>query len=181
MTLVKFLQTQNIYRTIALPDGSTTYRTAWAHSSRTWPTYSYFGVALLSTVLNFATIFSYKFGVGRANTASYIASVFSWVDMLGNLGVWIAAAVVYRKEKDKHGKSNDLWGWTCSTAAQVIQRDFAEEVNFNTYCNIQSASWYVGLARAAAALLTVVIYVMVYRRGRSKRRVQRLSTFRVAH
>ncbi|KAL1654493.1 hypothetical protein SLS61_003097 [Didymella pomorum] len=128
MTLVKFLQTQNIYRTIALPDGSTTYRTAWAHSSRTWPTYSYFGVALLSTVLNFATIFSYKFGVGRANTASYIASVFSWVDMLGNLGVWIAAAVVYRKEKDKHGKSNDLWGWTCSTAAQVIQRDFAEEL-----------------------------------------------------
>jgi hypothetical protein len=181
MTLVKFLQTQNIYRTIALPDGSTTYRTAWAHSSRTWPTYSYFGVALLSTVLNFATIFSYKFGVGRANTASYIASVFSWVDMLGNLGVWIAAAVVYRKEKDKHGKSNDLWGWTCSTAAQVIQRDFAEEVNFNTYCNIQSASWYVGLARAAAALLTVVIYVMVYRRGRSKRRVQRLSTVGVAH
>ena len=181
MTLAKFLQTQNIYRTITHPDGSTTVRTAWAHDSRTWPTYSYFGVALLSTVLNFATVFSYRFGVGTANSASYVASVFSWADMLGNAGVWVAAALVYRKEKDRNGKSNDLWGWTCSAAAQVIQRDFAGEVNFNAYCNIQSASWYVGLARAAAALLTVVIYVLVYRRRQSKRKVQRLSTIGLAH
>jgi hypothetical protein len=180
MTLAKFLQTQSIYRTVTHPDGSTTHRTAWAHDSRTWPTYAYFGVALISTVLDFATIFSYKFGVGRANTASYIASVFSWADLLGNLSVWVAAAAVYRNEKDKHGKSNDLWGWTCSPAAQVIQKDFAKEVDFNMYCNVQSASWYVGLARAAAALLTVVIYVMVYRRKQSKRRVQRLSTIGVA-
>jgi phosphatidylserine synthase len=62
----------------------------------------------------------------------------------------------------------------------VIQKDFAKEVDFNMYCNVQSASWYVGLARAAAALLTVVIYVMMYRRKQSKRRVQRLSTIGVA-
>ncbi|KAF3036227.1 hypothetical protein E8E11_000131 [Didymella keratinophila] len=119
MTLTKFLQTQNIYRSITHPDGSTTYRTAWAHDSKTWPTYAYFGVALISTVLNFATIFSYRFGVGRANTASYIASVFSWVDMLGNLGVWVAAAAVYRNEKDKHGKSDTEW--TKASAAHQLR------------------------------------------------------------
>jgi hypothetical protein len=181
MTVVKFLQTQNIYRTVTHSDGSTTYRTAWAHDSKLWPTYSYFGVALISTILNFATIYSYRFGVGRANTASYVASIFSWADLLGNAGVWIAAAAVYRNEKDKHGKSNDLWGWTCSPAAQVIQKDFAGELDFNTYCSIQSASWYLGLARAGAALLTIVIYILVYRRKESKRKVQRLSTIGLAH
>jgi hypothetical protein len=36
-------------------------------------------------------------------------------------------------------------------------------------------SWYVGLAQAGAALLTVVIYVMVFMRRRSKRRVEELE------
>lgn len=149
MTLVKFLRTQNIYRNITRPDGSTTSRTAWAHDSKTWPTHVYFGVVLLSAVLNFTTTFSYTFGVRQANTASYVASVYEWADMLGNLAVWVSAAAVYRSEKDKNGKSNYLWGWTCSPAAQVIQKDFAGEVDFNMYCNVQSASRYVGLARAA--------------------------------
>lgn len=100
--------------------------------------------------------------------------------MLGNLVVWVVAAAVYRNEKDKHGKSNDLWGWTCSPAAQLIQKDFAGEVDFNTYCSVQSASWYVGLARTGAALLTVIIYVMVFKRRESKRKVQRLSTIGLA-
>lgn len=116
--------------------------------------------------------------MGRANTAAYIASVFAWLDMLGNAGVWVAAAVMYRTEKNKHGRSDDLWGWTCSPAARAIQREFVEEIDFDKYCNVQSASWYVGLARAAAALLTVGIYVLVCRRRQSKRRVERLSKVR---
>ena len=176
MTLTKFLQTQNVYRTVTHADGTTTYRTAWAHDSKLWPTYSYFAVAAISTILDFATIFSYKLGVSRANSVSYIASLFSWATMLGNLVVWAVAAAVYRNEKDKHGKSNDLWGWTCSPAARAIQRDFAGELDFNTYCNVQSASWFVGLVQVGASLLTIAIYVMVFKRKGSKKRVQRLST-----
>ncbi|KAF2623384.1 hypothetical protein BU25DRAFT_350224, partial [Macroventuria anomochaeta] len=180
MTLTKFLRTQNVYRDVVQADGTTKSRTAWAHDSKVWPTYSYFAVAAISTILNFATIFSYKFGVSRANSVSYITSLFSWGIMLGNLVVWAVAAGVYRDEKDKHGKSNDLWGWTCSPAAQAIQRDFAGELDFNAYCNVQSASWFVGLAQVGASLLTVVIYVLVFKRKGSKRKVQRLSTIKLA-
>ncbi|KAF3005081.1 hypothetical protein E8E13_009729 [Curvularia kusanoi] len=105
MTVIKFLQTRNTYRTIQHPDGTTTTRTAWAHDSKVWPTYSYFGVALMSTILNFATIFSYRSGVRRANSVSYVTSLFSWAVMLANVVVWSVAAGVYRNEKDKHAIS----------------------------------------------------------------------------
>jgi hypothetical protein len=39
----------------------------------------YFSVAAVSVLLNFATVFSYKFGVEKANVASWITSTFSWV------------------------------------------------------------------------------------------------------
>ncbi|KAF1839568.1 hypothetical protein BDW02DRAFT_526 [Decorospora gaudefroyi] len=172
MTLVKFLRTQNTYRTVVLPDGTSESRTAWARDTRAWPTWMYFAVAAVSVLLNFATVFSYKFGVEKANTASYVTSGFSWVVMVGNLVVWSVAAGMYRGEKDKDGKSDDLWGWTCSAGARAIQQEFAKEVDFNRFCNVQSVSWYIGLVQAGAALLTVVIYVMAFMRRRSKRKVE---------
>jgi hypothetical protein len=137
MTLVKFLSTQNTYRTVLLPNGQAHSRTAWAKDTRAWPTWMYFSVAAVSVVLNFTTIFSYKFGVHRANVASYVTSSFSWIIMAGNLVVWSVAAGMYRGEKDKHGKSNDLWGWTCSAGARAIQKEFAGEIDFNRFCNVQ--------------------------------------------
>lgn len=137
MTLVKFYRTNTIYRNVTTATGETASRTAWAHDSKTWPTLMYFGVAAISMLLNFGTVFSYKFGVETANTASFVASLFSWVIMLGNLVVWSVAAGVYRAEKDKGGRSNDLWGWTCSAGARAIQKEFAGEVDFNQYCTVQ--------------------------------------------
>ncbi|KAF2031857.1 hypothetical protein EK21DRAFT_26811, partial [Setomelanomma holmii] len=174
MALVKFLSTQNTYRTVPSSTQShqATTRTPWARQTRAWPTWMYFAVAAASVVLNFATVLSYKFGVKRANVASYVTSTFSWTVMLGNLVVWSVAAGMYRGQKDKNGKSNDLWGWTCSAGARAIQKEFAKEIDFERYCNVQSVSWYIGLLQAGAALLTVVINVMVFMRRRSKRRVK---------
>lgn len=113
----------------------------------------YFAVAVVSVVLNFLTIFSYKFGVGRANVASYVTSTFSWTVMLGNLVVWSVAAGMYRGEKDKDGKSNDLWGWTCSAGARAIQKEFAGEIDFERYCNVQ-VSWIAGAVKSIEALIS---------------------------
>jgi hypothetical protein len=173
MTLVKFQLTKNTWHTITLANGHTVTRTAWAKDTRAWPTWAYFSVAAVSTLLNFSTIFSYKYGVEKANTANYITQTFSWIVMLGNLIVWSVAAGMYRREMDKGGKSNDLWGWTCSAAARAIQKEFAHEVDFDRFCNVQSASWYVGLVQVGAALFTVVIYVMVFMRKKSKRNLDR--------
>jgi hypothetical protein len=137
MTLIKFLSTHNKYRTFQNPAGHVVTRTAWAKDTRAWPTWAYFAVAAVSVVLNFSTVFSYKFGVDKANVASYVTSTFSWLIMVGNLVVWSVAAAMYRSEKDKNGKSDDLWGWTCSAAAKAIQKEFAGEVDFDRYCSVQ--------------------------------------------
>jgi len=97
----------------------------------------YFGVAAVSVLLNFATIFSYKCGIEQANVAAVVTSTFSWVNMLGNFIVWCVAATVYRTEKDRNGKSDDLWGWTCSSGARAIQKEFVGDINFGSYCNVQ--------------------------------------------
>jgi hypothetical protein len=149
-------------------------RTAWAKDTRAWPTWAYFGVALTSTCLNFITIFSYKYGVAKANTANRVTTTFSLVVMLANLIVWSVAATLYRSERDKDGKSNDLWGWTCSAGARAIQKEFNQDVDFGRFCSVQNVSWYAGIVQVGAALLTVVIYALVYMRRRTKGKMEGL-------
>ncbi|KAF2466545.1 uncharacterized protein BDR25DRAFT_306070 [Lindgomyces ingoldianus] len=173
LTLHKFITTKDVYRDVSHPDGSTVSRTAWAKDSKVWPTYMYFAVAAFTVLLHFIILLSYKFGVGHANKAATVATTFSWVVMIGNLVVWSVAAGLYRREKDLGGKSNDLWGWTCSAAAEAIQKEFVGEVNFDKFCNVQSVSWYAGLVQVGAAFLTIFIYVLVWRRRQTKKKVKR--------
>jgi hypothetical protein len=134
----------------------------------------YFAVAATALLLNLVIVLSYFFGgVNSANRAAIAATVFTWIHMIGNLIVWAIAASLYRTEKDKGGKHNDLWGWTCSAPAKAIQKDFAHVVDFNAYCNIQSISWYIGLVQVAAAFLTVVIYIMTFKRMKTKKNIKR--------
>jgi hypothetical protein len=141
MTLAKFETTKNIYKqslaTSGPKKGQTVERNAWAADSRVWPTVMYTAVGAVSIVFNFSVMIAYCNGIRSANQAAKVASVFSWTVLLANLGVWIAAAVIYRQQKDLNGKSNDLWGWTCSPAAQQIQEDFKDQVDFQSYCNTQ--------------------------------------------
>lgn len=150
MTLIKFLRTKDVYRTVSTATGARVSRTAWAKDTKAWPTYMYFAVAVVSVVLNSITLFRYKYGVAKANTASYIASGFSWGILVGNFVIWCVAAAMYRAEKDKGGHSNDLWGWTCSAPARAIQKEFADQVDFNRYCDIQVRLFFLSLFSAVS-------------------------------
>jgi hypothetical protein len=168
--MVQFLRTKDTYRTAPGPTGTTVLRTPWHAHSRVWPTYSYFGVAALSTLLHALTLASYTCSVRAANRASLLTTVVMWAEHAANLGVWASAAAIYRAEKNKGGVSDDLWGWACSEGAQAIQAQFADDVDFERSCTTQSVAWFTGLAQAAAAVLTVVVYVFVFVRARGKKR-----------
>ncbi|KAF2760729.1 hypothetical protein EJ05DRAFT_241026 [Pseudovirgaria hyperparasitica] len=174
ITLVTFLRTNDISRvvTIASPGTApqTVSRTAWAQNSTTWPTYMYFGTAAVSLLLNLFIMIAYlRTDVRTANRTAYVATTFSWVVMVGNAVVWAVAASLYRQQK----KNDDLWGWTCSSAAQAIQKVFENEVKFEQQCNIQSFSWYAGIVQALLAILTIVVLVLVVRRRETKRGLER--------
>lgn len=119
------------------------YRTAWAADTITWYTYLYFGVATVTLILNAAILASYCCcgrgdGVRAANAAARVEGWWATLQHVAELCVWIASVAIYRygREPDAEGKFRDLWGWTCSAAAEDIQAQVTN-VDFGMYCQVQ--------------------------------------------
>lgn len=138
----------------------------------------YFSIAATSFIMNLGTLIGYFWGTKAANYVSTVSSVFNYTVMAANLIVWIVVAGIYKYEKEvlTDGLHRDLWGWSCSPAADALQHAFVDEVPFDRYCAVQSGSWYAGLVHIGAIILGVVITLMAGRRkttqGRVKRRTQ---------
>jgi hypothetical protein len=132
ITLVKFFQTRN--QTMVV-DGEE--RTAWASGTIAWYTYMYFGISLVSFILNTVIMISYCRGVKGANQAAKYASWWTYIVLGGHVVVWAVSVGIYRSGKEPvNGSFKDLWGWTCSAAADDIQSQITN-INFKQYCTIQ--------------------------------------------
>lgn len=125
--------------------------------------------------MNLGTLLGYICGTKSANYAASVGSVFNYTIMAANLIVWIVTAGIYKYEKEvlTDGLHRDLWGWSCSTAADALQNAFVDEVPFDKYCTVQSGSWYAGLVHIGALVLGVVITLMAGRRRTTKGAVKR--------
>ena len=132
ITLVKFFRTRNQYFSV---DGQE--RTAWAIGSIPIYTYVYFGVSTVSFLFNAAILISYLRGVREANKTAKVAGVWSTVILVAHVLMWIGSVAYYRYGKHSiDGNFKDLWGWTCSSAADEIQPQ-VPNINFAKYCEIQ--------------------------------------------
>lgn len=135
MTLIKFFQTRNETMVV---DGEE--RTAWASGTVTWYTYLYFGVASISLLLNAGVLASYCCCGGHRGAEKVARFEGWWANLQRGLEVlvWVASVAIYRygKEPDVEGKFKDLWGWTCSPAAEAIQAQITN-VDFAKYCTVQ--------------------------------------------
>ncbi|KAK3073284.1 hypothetical protein LTR53_005281 [Teratosphaeriaceae sp. CCFEE 6253] len=152
MTLVKFFQTRNNQYT---------------------DTFLYFGVALVSFLINLVVVLAYCRGVKAANATDNATGWWSTLLNTTNAVVWIVSAIIYRIGKEPvNGEVRDLWGWTCSTAASELQA-VVNSVNFDRYCTIQTSSWYSGIANVVMNLITGTIYVTMLLRLRSKRKLKK--------
>ena len=132
MTLVRFFETRNEYFTV---DGE--QRTAWASGTIAWYTYMYFAVSAISFILNTVILISYCRGVKKANAADKAAGIWSGVIMVAHVIIWAVSVVIYRYGKEPvDGSFKDLWGWTCSTAADEIQSQVTN-IDYAQYCTVQ--------------------------------------------
>ncbi|KAI9749649.1 MAG: hypothetical protein M4579_006798 [Chaenotheca gracillima] len=163
VVLAKYLSTKNTVR-----DG----RTAWAADTKLWPTVELFAIAAISLFFNLIILMSYCCGVKSANKAATVSSVVAVLIMAGEVIVWAVASSLYRYGKDTNGKSNDLWGWSCSDQADSIQSQFDHVVNLSVYCNVQSGSWYASLIHTGVEIFGFSIYVFVVLRMLNKRRMK---------
>ncbi|WPG97924.1 Hypothetical protein R9X50_00070700 [Acrodontium crateriforme] len=171
MTLIKFLETRYVTYTVKGKE-----RTAWAKDTITWYTYMYFGVSMVSFLLNCIIMVAYLQSLRRANTAANVAGWFTGTVFFAHVVVWAASAGLYRHGKEPvDGKFRDLWGWTCSTSAQELQAVLTD-VDFKKYCSIQSYSWYSGLANTGGGILVFAVYIAAIVRMRSKKTIKKAST-----
>lgn len=132
IVVMKFLKTQN-----------STY-TANGRQIQLWPnnpittySYVYFGVSIISMVLDLIAVIAYCEGVDRSNKVDTISTVWSAFVFVGNILIWAAAVSIYRYGKHKvNDRWRDLWGWSCSSAATELQ-PFVPDVNFKQLCGVQ--------------------------------------------
>jgi len=168
ITLAKFYATKDTYFSVDGVD-----RTAWASGTITWYTYLLFATALISFLTDLAVVLSYCCGgAARANKVSHMGGWWTKASWVGEIVIWIVSVAIYRYGKEAvDGKFRDLWGWTCSPAAKAIQAR-VHDLDFDQYCAIQSSSFYSGILKVVAGLVSALILVMAVLRGRSKKRVQ---------
>ena len=142
----------------------------------------YFVVALVSMMFNLVIMAAYIRGVKQANQMSTVASVFNYIVLAGHIVVWGLATAFYRHGKEPvGGKEKDLWGWTCSDSAKVLQLVFSEQLNFDHLCSIQTASFGVGIATTVSSILSAVIFYLAVRRMRSKKQMASLEGSKTAY
>lgn len=132
MTLAKYYQTKDQKYSV---DGQK--RTAWPANPTLWYTYMYFGVSLISMVLNSVIILAYCRSIEHANKADDVAGWWSNITLIGQIVFYGVAVGVYRYGKEPvNGHFTDLWGWSCSSAAAQIQVSILN-VNFAQSCQVQ--------------------------------------------
>jgi hypothetical protein len=112
----------------------------WPAQPELWPTYMMLAFSVVSASVALATICAYicsgrspESKDKRFKRANFIdskvglaATIF---EAVGHMALWITAAVSYRVASN----GNDLWGWTCSDAADAVA-DVFQNINFDNLC-----------------------------------------------
>ncbi|KAI9799026.1 MAG: hypothetical protein M1825_004922 [Sarcosagium campestre] len=168
-TVSKYLSTKDILVEV---DGKP--RGPWANGTKMWPTIMLFVISGISLILNLFILVAYYFSFQAANRTAIVSSIFTFVVFVGHVVVWIVVTGLYKYAKDHkdNGKHLDLWGWACSTAADAIQDDFKDVVNFKKSCNIQGSSWGMSIAEVVVEVFSLSIYIFVIRRMKTKQKME---------
>lgn len=124
-------------------------RGPWHKDSKVWPTLMLLAGAGITLVLSVFLLLAYCCSYERAHRSWKLTIVRYTV----HVGVWLVISVLYRYEKSLHNVDNDLWGWSCSPAAQKLQAQFEGVVNFKLMCEIQ-VSWHFSTTSLLGMVLT---------------------------
>lgn len=91
------------------------------------------GIAAVTFVMNLITLGSYICGVEAANKSASATSAVGVVLLVVHVVAWAVAAGLFRMAET----GNDLWGYSCSSAADEVQAQVQSYLNFNKLCSYQ--------------------------------------------
>jgi hypothetical protein len=132
-------------------------------------------VSSLTLVISILIIVGYLWSISHANRMSdTLGTATTVIEMIAHLAIWIGTAVAYRVART----GNDLWGWSCSDAADKIQSVF-QEVDFGANCDSQTNSWYASIAQGVLAIVVAVSWFLAWKRVDHKEKIVKRETMRL--
>ncbi|KAJ5120574.1 uncharacterized protein N7515_009962 [Penicillium bovifimosum] len=163
VTLTVFNATKHLPTRNSLP--------AWAPGTNPWAQYLLLGMACVSLVACLIVFWAYrKGGHGRAEKAAVYYTSFSIVFFALNLIMWIVGAAVYQHSKAT-GDKKDMWGWSC--AKNTREQLYHNTVDYALLCRLQDWGLVCAIIEIVIELLVILIYVVVFYRVWSKRKLMK--------
>jgi len=168
----------------------------WSPDTVLWPTYLVLATAALTLLMNTITMCLYFKGSAAADRSDSISGYIEIALAGANAVVWAVNAGLFKMANT----GNDLWGWSCSPAADALKDEVNGILNFNSLCQvqvgichfclphpkgdanewIQTGTWIMTIAKTAMYLIMLGIYIVMlslWIKGRRmmKRKEQLLS------
>jgi hypothetical protein len=163
VTLTVFNATKHIPTRNGLP--------AWAEGTNPWAQYLLLAMACVSLVACLIVFWAYrKGGHGRAEKAAAYYTGFSIAFFALNLIMWIVGAAVYQHSKAT-GEKKDMWGWSC--AQNTREQIYHNTVDYALLCRLQDWGLVCAIIEIVIELLVILIYVVVFYRVWSKRKLMK--------
>jgi hypothetical protein len=183
LTIITFLSTRHEIRA---------GRNIWPRDPKTWPTIMLLVGSAATLFLSIGQLIAYCTCYARMTKSWKLALVANATHLL----IWVVVTFLYKYEKNLDQKSNDLWGWSCSSIADSLQNDSHSSVKFDKFCNLQvrlplvlsqsravltvfqTVSWYLSIAETGLKLIFVVAYVsLTFKRRKEEKKVKLVDGF----
>ncbi|CAI7580339.1 unnamed protein product [Penicillium bialowiezense] len=163
VTLTVFNATKNLPTRNSLP--------AWAEGTNPWAQYLLLGMACVSLFACLIVFWAYrKGGHRRAEKAAVYYTGFSIAFFAFNLIMWIVGAAVYQHSKST-GNNKDMWGWSC--AQNTREQIYHNSVDYALLCRLQDWGLVCAIIEVVIEVLVIAIYVVVFYRVWSKRKLMK--------
>ncbi|KAJ5498782.1 hypothetical protein N7453_007833 [Penicillium expansum] len=163
VTLTVFNTTKHLPTRNSLP--------AWAEGTNPWAQYLLLGMACVSLFACLIVFWAYrKGGHGRAEKTAIYYTSFSIAFFAVNLIMWIVGAAVYQHSKST-GNNKDMWGWSC--AQNTREQLYHNSVDYALLCRLQDWGLVCAIIEVVIEVLVILIYVVVFYRVWSKRKLMK--------
>ncbi|KAJ5092156.1 hypothetical protein NUU61_007026 [Penicillium alfredii] len=143
----------------------------WAEGTNPWPQYLLLALACVSLFACLIVFWAYyKGGHRRAEKAAIYYTSFSIGFFVFSLVMWIVGAALYQHSKST-GNSKDMWGWSC--AKNRREELYHSSVDYALLCRLQDWGLVCAIIEVVIEVLVILIYVVVFYRFWTKRRLMK--------
>jgi len=129
-----------------------------------WPTYLIITAAAVTVVINSCIVFWHIHGTVKDLAREEIINKYWEYASHGiNFLIWLGTTTTFRISKN-WGPAQDpnvLWGYTCSSTAQMLNETYPQIIKFYVQCELQTVSWWMGASAVLVEVFAVAAKIIL--------------------